>query len=88
MSNKQIQTIWPEELKEYIDSHHEKDYLIIDVREPGEYEEEHIPGSRLIPLKQILQNSPNLPEDSDIFFYCLMGPRSQVAIQSYLENGA
>jgi sulfur-carrier protein adenylyltransferase/sulfurtransferase len=28
-------------------------YTLLDVRQPGEYESEHIPGSKLIPLPEL-----------------------------------
>jgi rhodanese-related sulfurtransferase len=45
-----IHEINPEELRRYIKNHNEKEYLLVDVRQPDEYEEGHIPGARLLPL--------------------------------------
>lgn len=46
------------ETKEYIDQHPGDEITILDVRQPGEYEESHIPGATLIPL-------PHLPDRLD-----------------------
>ena len=39
---------------------HEKDYLLIDVRQPVEYMDAHIPGAILIPLKEFEERSIDL----------------------------
>ena len=35
-----------DEAQEYMAKHREGDYLILDVRQPGEYEEAHLPGAQ------------------------------------------
>jgi rhodanese-related sulfurtransferase len=42
-----------EEVKNYINEHEEGSYTLLDVRQPNEYEEAHIPGAKLIPLPQL-----------------------------------
>ncbi len=43
----------PQELKAYRGEHHENSYILLDVRQPSEYEKEHLPGALLIPLPQL-----------------------------------
>jgi rhodanese-related sulfurtransferase len=43
----------PDELRKYISQHPEGTYALIDVRQPGEYEKEHLPGAQLIPLPNL-----------------------------------
>jgi len=69
----------PDALQQYIDSHAEKDYLLIDVRQPQEYGLGHIPGSRLMPLLEFEANLYDLPNDRDLLFYCRNGGRSLAA---------
>ncbi len=45
-----VKTLEPEEAKAYMAHHGEGAYALIDVRQPDEYEKEHLPGARLIPL--------------------------------------
>lgn len=45
-----IKTLEPEEVRDYISRNGEGTYALIDVRQPDEYEKEHLPGARLIPL--------------------------------------
>ena len=70
--------------------------LLIDIREPAEYERGHIPGAVLIPrgllefdLVQLLERSPggSAPEDADIILYCGTGGRSALAAKSLDDMG-
>lgn len=69
----------PDELQQYIDSHTEKEYLLIDVRQPLEYELGHIPGARLMPLLDYEARLFDLAGDKDLVFYCRNGGRSLAA---------
>jgi sulfur-carrier protein adenylyltransferase/sulfurtransferase len=84
-----IHEINPEELRRYIKDHDEKDYLLVDVRQPGEYQEGHIPGARLLPLPELAKKMDTLPQDLDLVFYCHSGARSMAAsIMAEEEFGA
>lgn len=58
---------------------------IIDVREPGEYAEGHIPGSSLHPLGQIQSWVQLFDKNQELFLICRTGNRSGTAYQ-FLEN--
>jgi len=75
----EYQDISAERLREYMGRHHENEYLLVDVRQPDEYRQGHIPGAVLIPLGQIPERMDELPVDRDIIFYCRSGKRSQGA---------
>lgn len=79
MNRKNIESITSAELKEYIETHNEKEYAIIDVRQPDEYYESHIPGARLIPFTVLGRKAPDLPEGTDLIFTCQTGARSKAA---------
>ena len=74
-----IKDLTPEELRQFIQHHHEKEYALIDVRQPGEYEQGHIPGARLLPLPKLVQGMEVLPTDRRLVFYCHTGSRSMAA---------
>ena len=59
--------------------------MLIDVREPKEYNVGHIPGARNIPLSQI--DIVSLEKKSPIFVYCLRGARSRKAVRILKNNG-
>ena len=65
--------------RQYIDTLQEKDYMLIDVRQPEEYSQSHIPGAKLIPLMELESRLVDLPTDMDIVFYCRSGARSKAA---------
>ena len=74
-----IVDLTPEQLRQFIREHHENTYLLIDVRQPGEYENGHIPGSHLMPLPRLIQDMAALPRDKELIFYCHSGGRSIAA---------
>jgi len=78
-SNGHYQALTAEKLQAFMESHHERDYLLIDVRQPAEYEQFHIPGATLMPLPDFESRLFDLPSDKDLIFYCKVGSRSQMA---------
>lgn len=50
---KSVPTMTSEEVRAFLDEHDPDDYNLVDVRQPGEYEEEHIPGTKLIPIGEL-----------------------------------
>lgn len=55
------------------------DLVVVDVREPDERAESHIPGSRHIPLGELPDRLSELPADKPVAFICRSGGRSSVA---------
>jgi rhodanese-related sulfurtransferase len=53
--------------------------FVLDVREPAEYVEGHVPGTRLIPLAQVLARRAELPPGERVFVICASGNRSRSA---------
>lgn len=79
MENLGFKNISAEALRSYLEQHEEKDYLLVDVRQPVEYAQSHIPGAKLVPLMNLESALPDLPSGQDIVFYCRSGNRSQTA---------
>ncbi len=79
MDNLEFETLTSAELKKYMQTHKEKKYLVIDVRQASEYEDGHIPGAKLMPLTEVETRLFTLPSDRDLIFYCANGGRSQWA---------
>ena len=71
-----IHSIGPEQARELIA---QGEFDVVDVREPREWSNGHLPGSRHVPLGT-LRASPrdSLPRDG-ILFVCAAGVRSQTA---------
>ena len=60
---------------------------IVDVREPKEWLNGYVPGSRLVPLGELKQRPKALLERDGVIFICAAGMRSQVAAKLALANG-
>ncbi|MBF0111480.1 MAG: hypothetical protein HQK74_01955 [Desulfamplus sp.] len=73
-----MKSMTADELREYREKEHEKSYLLIDVRQPNEYEESHISGSIILPLNEFEEQVEELPE-KNLIFYCRSGIRSKAA---------
>ncbi len=82
-----IKDMTAEELRRFIQDHHENAYALIDVRQPGEYEQGHIPGARLVPLPELVQTVESLPSEKQLVFYCHSGGRSMAAAAMAEEEG-
>ncbi|KAK4541838.1 hypothetical protein LTR36_007370 [Oleoguttula mirabilis] len=86
-------------MKQYTESP-SQDRIIIDVREPAEYEEGYIPTAINIPIKS-QPDAMLLPEDEfedrfgfakpdtdkEVVFYCKAGVRSSAAAQLAAQHG-
>ena len=80
-------TITVDELKDMMDAG--KDFELIDVREPNEYEIVSIPGATLIPKDEILSGRAlaQLPNDKPIVLHCKTGVRSAEALAAVKNAG-
>jgi adenylyltransferase/sulfurtransferase len=60
----------------------ERDFVLVDVREPNEYEINRIPGSILIPKGDFLNGTAfeQLPQDKQVVLHCKSGVRSAEAL--------
>lgn len=88
MSAMDFENISAEAFRQYQKDHGEREYFLVDVRQPEEYIVGHIPGSKLIPLDELESNLAELPPEKDIFFYCHSGARSQAAAIISLDSRA
>jgi rhodanese-related sulfurtransferase/rubrerythrin len=86
MTADKILEIDTQALRSYMAAHKENDYLLIDVRQPEEYAEGHIPGARHLPIMELVQHLFELPSDRDLLFYCRSGGRSAAAAVLALEE--
>jgi rhodanese-related sulfurtransferase len=71
-------------LKQWLD---EQKVILLDVREPGEYANEHIAGAMLLPLSTFDPTLVSPAEDKTLVLYCQSGKRSTQAAQKLLDSG-
>jgi rhodanese-related sulfurtransferase len=64
--------------------------FMLDVREPVEWDEFHMPGATLIPLGQLANRVHELPRDQEIVVVCRSGNRSlegrDILVRAGFEN--
>jgi adenylyltransferase/sulfurtransferase len=75
----------PVEVKQKLDRG--DDFVLIDVREPYEYQIARIPGAKLIPLGELPKHLNELDPDREIVAHCRSGARSQKAVDLLKQNG-
>ena len=73
-----------QELKEWRDSG--KDFKLIDVREPSEYQTANI-GGVLMPMNSLPAHLQDLDPEQDIVVHCKLGGRSGMAVEFLRRNG-
>jgi rhodanese-related sulfurtransferase len=61
--------------------------FILDVRQPEEWQEYHVPGSTLIPLGELEGRVDELPRDQEIVVVCRSGNRSQAGRDTLKQAG-
>ena len=76
-----------EEANKYMGEHQEGTYTLLDVRQPWEYEEDHIPGAKLVPLGDLKDGTQSLDPEKPILVYCAVGGRSRVGSQGHRSPG-
>jgi rhodanese-related sulfurtransferase len=61
--------------------------FILDVRQPDEWAEYHIPDTTLIPLGELSARIGEVPRDQDVLVVCRSGNRSASGRDLLLEAG-
>jgi molybdopterin/thiamine biosynthesis adenylyltransferase/rhodanese-related sulfurtransferase len=79
-----VPQVSPEEAKALLDR---GGVQLVDVREPWEHDEAHIPGCRLIPLGEVPLRYGEIARETPVVVYCKSGGRSAKAVAFLLEQG-
>ena len=53
----------------YMADHPGEEYTLLDVRQPSEYEDEHLPGAVLVPLPQLGDRLGELDREKPVLVY-------------------
>ncbi|MCX6969773.1 MAG: FAD-dependent oxidoreductase [Verrucomicrobia bacterium] len=61
--------------------------VLVDVRDPDEFEEGHIPGAINFPLNELRARLDELPRDRELWLYCRVGLRGYYATRLLLQHG-
>ncbi len=55
---------------------------VLDVRNPDEYEEKHVPGAVLVPLPELGDRIDEVPDGRPLYVICARGGRSRSAAEA------
>ncbi len=58
-----------DEVKQFMAEHKPDEYQLLDVRQPKEYEKEHLPGAILIPVRELTDRIGELDFNKPTFIY-------------------
>lgn len=64
-----------------------RERVVLDVRNPSEWEAGHIPGSLNLPLGGLLDHLEEIPRDRQIVVHCQTGARAMVAVAALQAHG-
>ncbi|MFW6090778.1 MAG: rhodanese-like domain-containing protein [Actinomycetota bacterium] len=77
----------PEVTVDELAAAHAAGELVVDVREPDEYAQAHVPGAVLMPLGSVPARHAELPRDQTVYVVCAVGARSMQAAQYLARLG-
>jgi NADPH-dependent 2,4-dienoyl-CoA reductase/sulfur reductase-like enzyme/rhodanese-related sulfurtransferase len=63
------------------------DVQVVDVRMPEDFEREHIPGARNLPLEELRGRLDELDKDRPVWLICAVGQRAYYANRALLQRG-
>ena len=61
--------------------------VVVDVRQPDEYAEAHVPGALLIPLAEVPDRLADIPAGGEVLVICRSGGRSLKACEFLRSTG-
>ena len=64
-----VPTMTTDQVRAFFRDHDPEEYNLVDVRQPGEYEEQHLPGAKLIPLGELEDRLGELDPDKPTVAY-------------------
>ena len=79
-----VDSIEQSELADRIEGH---EPLLLDVREPWEFEAGHIPGAMSIPQAEIADRLREIPKNKDVVAICMSGARSMQSARFLKKRG-
>lgn len=82
-----VVNISPDDLRAFMATHKETEYVLIDVRQPEEYSAQHVPGAYLIPLMEVEDRAKEVQTSTEKYkiFMCRSGGRSGRAASFFAD---
>ncbi len=66
---------------------HNKGAAVLDVREPTEYREGHVPGASNVPMSQVTTRLEEIHRDRPVYVVCASGSRSATVADFLTASG-
>jgi rhodanese-related sulfurtransferase len=66
---KSVPTMTADEVKRFMSEKHPDEYNLVDVRQPGEYQGDHIPGANLIPMAELKDRLAEIDPEKPTIVY-------------------
>ena len=86
-----VEALDADQVRAYIAEHKEGSFTLLDVRQPGEYEEAHIPGAKLIPIAQLPDRmrelDPEKPVIGSLSYRRAEPSCGSIAVRARLQGG-
>jgi rhodanese-related sulfurtransferase/rubrerythrin len=82
-----VKSVDAAEAKQFMSRAAADSFTLLDVRQPEEYESEHIPGAKLIPLPQLSERLSEIDAKKPTIVHCAIGGRSRIAAQFMAAKG-
>ncbi|MDH4163639.1 MAG: rhodanese-like domain-containing protein [Nitrospirota bacterium] len=82
-----VQNLRPDEVRTWLEEKRIGDFTLLDVRQPAEHQNGHIPGSVLIPLPELPNRMSELDKRRPVVAYCRSGNRSRSAASLLADAG-
>ena len=83
MTPSEVSHLDPEESKRRVDA----GALLLDVRNPDEWQAGHVEGAAWIPMQELAERQDELPTDRDIVVVCKVGGRSARVAEALVAAG-
>jgi rhodanese-related sulfurtransferase/rubrerythrin len=84
---KSVPSLSVDEVRAFLKDKTPGEYNLLDVRQPKEYKQEHLPGAKLIPLNELHERMGELSGSRPTIVYCAIGGRSRAAASLLEESG-
>jgi rhodanese-related sulfurtransferase len=81
------QSDFPEITVDELGALREKGVFVLDVRQPDEYRDGHVPGAVLVPLDQLGGRLAEVPREEPVYVICRTGSRSALATRALVGAG-
>jgi rhodanese-related sulfurtransferase/rubrerythrin len=84
---KPVDSVTADEVRKVTETKRANEYCVLDVRQPEEYAQGHIPGARFIPLSELRARLGEVDKSRETYVYCRSGNRSRSATALMADAG-